>query len=216
MAEDIRKMKNTDNVNEFHQKYNKPHCIALDSEYCSMGRMIGILACNEAGYTYHDSLTLLKLVDSDISMDKVKEFETRLRKQELSKEELINNPDYNQIYALYSKAIDIALKNGPCLIHDRASKQMILDKGYTCISVLTYALDLNSKIVRAKYSPLYEDINDNQELIKMIQEEDMVRINYHKAHNETTWGDKEAYDLCINTDAFGREFAAQLLSMIMK
>jgi len=216
MVEDIRNVQNIESIKEFQAIYTKPHCIVLDSEYCSMGRMIGLLACKESNYTYYDSLTLLELIDNEITYEEVKKYEDTLRKHELSKDEMINNPDYQRISTLYSKAIDIALKNGPCLIHDRASKQIVIDKGYSCISVLTYALDLKSKIVRAKISPLYKDIDDDLEIIKNIKEEDMIRRNYHKAQNDTVWADKEAYDMCINTDAFGREYSAKLLAMITR
>ena len=42
------------------------------------------------------------------------------------------------------------------LIHDRANKQMILERGYSCLAVYNYANDINTKIIRAITSPLYK------------------------------------------------------------
>ena len=56
MAEDVRTAKSTAGVKEFEAVYDRPHCIVLDSAYCSMGRMIGFKACQIAGYEYYDAV----------------------------------------------------------------------------------------------------------------------------------------------------------------
>ena len=114
------------------------------------------------------------------------------------------------------EAADIALAKGPCLIHDRLSKEEILKKGYSCTSVFTFASDLKDKIVRARISPLYCDVESDEEVIRGIHEEDSIRINWHRAHSDTEWGQADAYDLCINTDAFGRDYSAELIAKAMK
>ena len=217
MAEDVRKAANTAGIKEFEKQYESPDCVLLDSEYCSMGRMIAVKACKISGFAYYDAVILLELVpEYGVSTDDVAAFEQKLRKENMSREEIVSDPEYARITAAFDKAIDLALAKGPCLIHDRAVREMIEERGYSCVTAQTYALDVPAKIIRAKISPLYKDLTDEEEIIKKIREEDLIRINYHKAHSDTEWGDKNIYDICINTDMFGLDYTAELLAKAMK
>ena len=216
MAEDIRNMRSTDGVKEFEKQYNLPDCIVLDSEYCSMGRMIANKACQRSGYAYYDAVILLDLVpDMGLTIEQVEAFEQRFRREDFNAEDTKNDPEYIRIREVFEKAIDIALAKGKCLIHDRAVKEMILAKGYSCVSALTYADDMEAKIVRAKLSPLYEHLTDDEEVIAKIHEEDRVRYNYHRLQSDTEWGNKDTYDLMINSDAFGRDYSSVVLASAM-
>ena len=157
MAEDIRTMADTTGVAAFHHQFEKPYCVLLDSEYCSMGRMIGAK----------------------------------------------------------DKAIDMALAKGPCLIHDRAIKEDIVKRGYSVFTVLNYATDINTKIERAKLSTSNNDCHTDEEYITRIQEEDNIRYNSHLAKSDTTWGDKATYDLCLNAETLGRDYAGEVLASIL-
>ncbi len=217
MAEDVRKAGSTSGIKEFEAKFKKPHCVVLDSAYSSMGRMIGFKACERSGYTYYDAVILLELLpEGDVTIDEVTAFEKQLRDREWTKEELLSDPEYRRISAAFDRAADIALSRGPCLIHDRIAKNEVLAKGYSCVSVMTYAEDMPAKIVRARISPLYKDIQDDDTIILKIREEDMIRINWHKAHSDIPWGDREEYDLMLSTDQLGRDHTAEVLAMIMK
>lgn len=216
MAEDIRNMASTAGIKEFEISYKKPHCIVLDSAYCSMGRMIGFKACQDTGFTYYDAVILLELVpEFGITKDDVDAYETKFRTRDFTEKEIISDPGFTHIAKAFDKAIDIALAKGPCLIHDRCTKEEILAKGYTCISAFTYASDMDAKIVKARTSPLYHDVKDDADVVKGILEEDSIRRNWHRAHSDTEWGDLSAYDICINSDAFGREYSAALLAKAM-
>ncbi len=217
MAEDVRTALNTAGMAEFEKKHPKPDCVLLDSEYCSMGRMIGVKACRAAGYTYYDAVILLELVPEEgVTIDDVTAFENRLRRSGLTREEIVSDPMYAKITAAFDKAIDKALAAGPCLIHDRATVEMITSRGYTCNYVLMYATDMDAKVARARISPLYADLTDREEIIGKIREEDNIRSNYHMAHSDTVWGDRNIYDLCINSEALGRDFAGEMLAGLMK
>lgn len=217
MAEDVRNAKSTAGIKEFESVYEKPHCVVLDSAYCSMGRMIGFKACREAGYEYYDATILLELVpELGLTKDDVDEYEKKLRTESFTKEQLRNDPVFAKLSGAFDKAVDIALAKGPCLIHDRIAKEEVIAKGYSCVSAFTYAVDMKAKIVKARVSPLYCDVKDDEEVIKGIQEEDMIRINWHRAHSDTEWGELNTYDIALNTDVFGRDYSAKLLAKIMK
>lgn len=217
MAEDVRNAKSTAGIKEFESVYEKPHCVVLDSAYCSMGRMIGFKACREAGYEYYDATILLELVpELGLTKDDVDEYEKKLRTESFTKEQLRNDPVFAKLSEAFDKAVDIALAKGPCLIHDRIAKEEVIAKGYSCVSAFTYAVDMKAKIVKARVSPLYCDVKDDEEVIKGIHEEDMIRINWHRAHSDTEWGELNTYDIALNTDVFGRDYSAKLLAKIMK
>lgn len=217
MAEDVRNAKSTAGIKEFEAVYESPHCVVLDSAYCSMGRMIGFKACKEAGYEYYDAAVLLELVpEYGLTKDDVDVYEKKLRTESFTAEQLKADPDFSRLTEAFDKAVDIALAKGPCLIHDRVAKEEVIAKGYTCVSAFTYAVDMKAKIVKARVSPLYCDVKDDEDVIRGIHEEDMIRINWHRAHSDTEWGELNTYDIALNTDVFGRDYSAALLAKIMK
>ncbi len=217
MAEDIRNVKSTAGIKEFEAVYANPHCVVLDSAYCSMGRMIGYKACEEAGYTYYDAPILLELVpEYGLTKDDVDVYEQKLRNEEFTGEQLRSDPVFAKLTEAFDKAVDIALAKGPCLIHDRVAKEEVIAKGYTCVSAMTYAVDMDAKIVKARTSVLYENVKDDEAVIRGIHEEDMIRKNWHRAHSDTEWGELSTYDIALNTDVFGRDYSAHLLAKIMK
>ena len=217
MAEDIRKIKDLSGIKEFNAAYELPDCVVLDSAYCSMGRMIGFKACQISGYTYYDAVTLLELVPQyGVSKDDVDRYEQKLRTRSFTVEELQADEEFVRLSKIFDEAVDIALSKGRCLIHDRISKEEVLAKGYTCVSAMTYATDLKAKIVKARTSPLYENVKDDSAVIAGINEEDMIRKNWKRGHSKNEWGCLETYDLALNSDAFGRDYSAELLASLMK
>jgi hypothetical protein len=217
MAEDVRNVGSTKGIKEFEGVYESPHCVVLDSAYCSMGRMIGYKACELSGFAYYDAAVLLELVpEYGLTKDDVDVYEQKLRRDDITAQELKNDPEFAKLTEIFDKAVDIALSKGPCLIHDRIAKEEVIAKGYTCVSAMTYATDLKAKIVKARVSVLYKDTEKDEDVIRGIHEEDNIRINWHKAHSDTQWGDLKTYDIALNTDVFGRDYSAQLLAKIMK
>lgn len=216
MTEDLRKIGSTAGIASFEYTYERPHCIVLDSAYSSMGRMIAAKACAKAGYTYYDSVLLLELVpECGVTQEEVNAFDQKLRTGERSAEEMRADPEYCRLAEAFSKAADKALAAGPCLFHDRIAKEEILAKGYTCLSGITYSLNDYEKVIRARVSPRYKDMQDDAEVLKGVHEEDMVRANWHRGGSDTVWGNLETYDFAMNTDAFGRDYAIEIFARIM-
>ena len=217
MAEDMRKVANTKGMSEFERGYAMPDCVVLDSAYCSMGRMIAVRACKAAGWTYHDTTTLLELVpECGVTPDDVDAFEAKSAAADADLDALRASDEYRRIVAAYRLAAERALDEGPCLIHDRVTKSFVEGLGKTCACAMTYATDRTAMRVRAKVSPLYADLTDDAELDAAIAYEDAHRRSWHAlADDGTTWGEPATYDLMINTDLIGRDFAAYLLSQLM-
>ena len=65
MRDDVHSKEFWDGVQKkaaFQKGFDRPDCIVLDSEYCSMGRMIAVKACERGGYTYYDAEKLMSLL----------------------------------------------------------------------------------------------------------------------------------------------------------
>lgn len=209
-------MDRTVGVTEFEKEYVRPHCIVLDSEYCSMGRMIAIKACEGTGYTYYDAWDLLNLVpECGYGKEKLRDFDMRIAAPGITGEMLKQDGEFIRLSAFFDQAITIALKKGPCLIHERASREMVEAKGYSAMSVITYATSLEAKLIRAGVEPHYAAIKDREKLKEVIAFEDRKRKNYHAAVSSTPWGEKESYDLCINAEYYGLKTAARILKGVM-
>ncbi len=217
MAESISNTLSTKGMSEFERGYKAPDCVVLDSAYCSMGRMIALRACEAAGWTYHDTVTLLELVpECGVTADDVDAFEAKSAAPDANLDELRATDEYQHILAAYRLAAERALEEGPCLIHDRVGKAFVQSLGKTCASAMTYASDRPAMRVRAKVSPLYAGLTDEAELDAAIEYENAHRRSWHAlADDGTTWGEPATYDLMINTDLIGRDFAAQILAQLM-
>ena len=204
-------------MSEFERGYVVPDCVVLDSAYCSMGRMVAVRACKAAGWTYHDTTTLLELVpECGVTPDDVDTFELKAAAPEANLDELRKSDEYQRISSAYRLAATRALEQGPCLIHDRVDKEFVEGLGKSCVSAMTYASDRPAMRVRAKVSPLYANLTSDEELDAAIAYEDAHRRAWHALGNETTvWGEPATYDLMICTDLIGRDFAAQLLAQLM-
>ncbi|MBQ9005144.1 MAG: hypothetical protein IJ092_02100 [Atopobiaceae bacterium] len=217
MAEDMRNIASTAGMDEFERGYEVPDCVVLDSAYCSMGRMIALRACKVAGWTYHDSTTLLELVpECGVTLEDVDAFERQFTGSEPDVAAVRRTEEYQRISTAYHLAAEKAIASGPCLIHDRVTKAFVEGLGYRCASAMTYAHDLPAMRVRAKVSPLYCDLSSDADLDAAIRREDSVRRAWHMLNSDTTlWGEPGTYDLMICTDLIGRDFAAQLLAQLM-
>ena len=217
MAEDMRTVRSTDGIAEFDRGYEVPDCIVLDSAYCSMGRMVAVRACEAAGWTYHDSVTLLDLVpECGVSTADVDAFDRQLADGDCDVEAMRASGEYRRIASAFRLAVERALAQGPCLIHDRASRELVEGLGYRAVTAMTVAHDAAAMRVRARISPLYEHLTTNEELDAAIAREDNVRRVWHAlASDATRRGDPATYDLMLSTDRLGRDFSAQLLSRLM-
>lgn len=198
----------------FQKRFEKPYCIVLDSEFCSMGRMIAMQACESNGYAYYDAEKLMGLLEKK-QKEQVLEYDKVLFDMALEVDDLKNDQNFKCISEVYQQAIRIALNKEPCLIHECGIKELIEADGYTCSSVLFYAMDQQEKRERAKTTASYKNLKTAEELDKAIEKEDHRRKIYHNTLSEKPWGKKEAYDLCLNTDALSRKKSAELLGTLM-
>ena len=73
----------------------------------------------------------------------------------------------------------------------------VILKEYKTIDIFVYS-NMESKITRCRDKRKDENISD-KELVRKIKQIDKNRQDYHKIISNLEWGDKNNYDLCINT-----------------
>lgn len=110
---------------------------------------------------------------------------------------------------LFSREAEIIreLSKGPdCIIIGRCGNYILREE--ETLDVYIYASDMEFKIHRKEeYNCLSKD-----EAKKIIKEKDKIRSMYHQYHTGQVMGDKNHYDLCVNTYALGIETAIDVIA----
>lgn len=200
----------------FEKNIKRPDCVILDSEYCSMGRMVAVKACEGTAYTYYDASLLLDLLPEEREQkEKILEYDAVLAGWKGTAQELAEDPEFQRISGIYRKAVKAALEKGPCLIHERGIREDVEAMGYSCLSAITYGTVQENKRIRARVTPDYADLETDGELDQIIAAEDKKRRLYHDGLSRKPWGAKETYDLCVNTEILGKEMGIRLLRLLL-
>lgn len=187
--------------------------IFMSSEYSSMGRWIAVIVSKELGIDYYDGDALLGLIDDAPWLDvkSLWKFDAMLAESTLTNEQLRNDELFIKVHEVMSKAILKAVEKGPCIIHERCASEILKGK-VDFLKVHIYATDIDNKIPRAKLDPAYDFKNlTKEDIIKIINHEDRKRIVYHEALSNHWWGEKESYDLCLNSEVLGKEKCAKII-----
>lgn len=176
--------------------------VTISREFGSGGREIGKRLADELGFAYYDR-EIIQLLASETGMS----------------DQYINNISEHGIYpypfqfaktfTLFSqiqkeqtellvaeqRIIKEIAKKGNCIIIGRGA-DTILKEG-NLFKIFVYA-DMQSKIMRCREKRNDEKMTD-RELEDKIQKIDKGRKNLRSMISGKEWGDKENYDLCINT-----------------
>lgn len=189
--------------------------MTIDSEYCSMGRWISVIVGHQMHMKLYEGQDLIELCDEDwLTEDYLVEFDERLSMMSL--EDVKKDPQMQKVHTALTKAIFKAIEQGPCIIHERAAGDILKDRE-DCLKVLLYNTNREHKIPRARADKTYdlENLSDN-EIVSFMQSRDHIRAVYHNAVASTKWGDKESYDLCLDSDILSREKCAEILIEALK
>lgn len=184
--------------------------ILLDSEYCSMGRWISAIVAEKLNMRLYEEKDLLKYVNNewlteDYLNDLYEELSTMENNDEVLKEKV------EKVHNELSKAILKVVVEGPCIIHESGASEVLKSRN-DCLRVLLYNTNTMHKIPRAKADKTY-NIKDlpQKDIVEFIHKEDSKRKNYHDLISPNKWGEKENYDICLDSDLLSREKCAEIL-----
>ena len=189
--------------------------VVMDSEYCSMGRWISAIVAKKMNMSLYEGKDLLQFIDDEwLTEETLNALDNKIAL--MSEEEVKNNKEIKKVHVLMSKAIEKAIEKGPCIIHERAAGDILKGK-VKYLKVLLYNTNTLHKIPRAQGDSTYDLKNYSQEeLVDFIKSEDLKRSRYRNAVSLSKWGEKETYDICLDSDVLSREKCAEILIETLK
>ncbi|WP_168709441.1 AAA family ATPase [Actinomyces procaprae] len=213
--------------------------VAMDSEYCSMGRWISVIAGAATGMQLVEDRELCTLAGGDWLTPEYLARLDRVLSDAAAAEaaagthsvaapaashgastvagatispELPDGRPLAEVQAALSRAIRAAADAGPCIIHGRAATALLAGRD-DVLRVMVYSSDREALRPRAEYDPHFPQLvgATATELDRHIAAQDRARAAYHHAVSPTGWGDLRGYDLALNSGVLSREKCAEVL-----
>lgn len=186
-------------------------CLFIDSEYCSMGRLISLIVADAMGMKLYEAKDLLEFVEEEwLTEAYLNDFDERIA--DMTSEELKEDTEFIKVHNIISNVIIKVVEKGSCIIHERAAADIVKDK-IEFMNVMMYNSGTTTKVERAR---LQFDSQSDAEVYALIKREDKKRYVYHNAVSNSPWGEKETYDLCLDSEKLGREKYAEILIKALK
>lgn len=102
------------------------------------------------------------------------------------------------VYVEQSRVIREAAERSDCVIVGRCADYVLKDR--KPFRIFIYA-QMSSKIQRCRERGQFQTGLSDREMTRKIKAVDRARAGYYNFYTEQKWGEKESYDLCINTTA---------------
>lgn len=197
--------------------------ITVGREFGSGGRELGRRLADELGIAYYDREILLEIQKRTpyclSYIEKVSEaksfslppihygvsfdsgYETMLRQD-------------NEVHKAQNDFLHECASKSDCVIIGRAADYVLRDLNPFRIFVYS---DMDSKIARCK-SRMKDDEKDmsDKEWVKKIKAQDKNRSRFYSFYTGRAWGDKEQYDLMINTSGMEIKTIAKNIAALVR
>lgn len=194
--------------------------ITIGREFGSGGKYIGERLSQELGMKLYDKEILDKVSEeAGIDLDVLKEMDEKqeqsfwytyamdLYHTDESLTTLSDLPSNELVFIEQSKVIEELANTEDCIIIGRCSN-VILENNPNALNVFIYSSNLDFKIQRKLK---YGDLKDEVELIKLIQNTDNERAHYYNYFTHKEWGNRNDFDLMIDTSKIGVDGAVELI-----
>ena len=179
--------------------------ITIGREFGSGGREFGRRLAEELGFEYYDNEILTEISNhTSMSEEYIKQV-TEQRPHRLYPitvgHTLSFEQDYtfNQIQKVYCAQIKILkgmAEKSDCVIVGRCADYILKDMNPYRIFI--YA-DMDSRVKRCIKRNENADSMTEKEIVRQIKKIDRDRARYYSFCTSQKWGEKENYDMCINT-----------------
>lgn len=198
--------------------------ITIGREYGSGGKYIGERLAEELNLKLYDKELLNKVAEEsgmDLNileqMDEKQEesfwytFAMSLYQQD-SLDTLTEIPSNEKIFIEQSKIIEELSNKEDCIIIGRCSNVILKNKP-NVLNVFIYSSELDFKVKRKMQ---YGNFESELEAIKAIEKIDKERETYYNYFTKKNWGDRNSYDLMIDTSKIGVDKAVELIKEYLK
>ncbi len=172
--------------------------ITVSREFGSGGREIGKRLADELSFAYYDQEIIKEICKETGMHDGYVEGVAEKALTLVSTQ--FGHTFYNQqqidVLVSQQKIIrDLAMR-GDCVIVGHGCAEILAE--LEPFSLFVYA-DMDAKIARCRERGPEDERLSDKELVRKIKDVDKNRKKIHEMIAPTRWGDKENYDLCINT-----------------
>ena len=196
--------------------------IAIEREFGSGGREIGLLTAKLLGVPSYDGELLLDTAEhSGVDLALLRNFDERQAGSLLYDLALAANPNqYSERTRLYEMfaAVQATVRRlaaeqpavfiGHCCTEALSGK----DGGPRALRVFLYASDVEQRVQRVMRT---EQVTEG-EARRMMRRKDKDREQYYRYFTQKLWGDRANYDLQLNTSTMPARQCAELLAAIAK
>ncbi len=196
--------------------------ITISREFGSGGRELGRRLAEALHIAYYDQEIVKELMErTGFALDYVRQAEERIPVPLLPITTartfgIGNNSAIEQQLSIYNHESDIIkelAEKSDCVIVGRCADYVLRDMDP--VRIFVYA-DIESKLARCREKgPDAKDMTD-RELRQRINSVDKKRSRYYQFYTDNIWGDKENYDICINTSARDIKKLSLLLAELVK
>lgn len=194
--------------------------ITIGREFGSGGRELGRRLAEELGIEYYDREILSQIVErTSFTEQYIQEVEARLPHplypNTIGRSFFIpENQNIQQAQAIFQEQSQILrelAEKSDCVIVGRCGDYVLRE--YHPFRIFVYA-GLESKILRCQKRGGDDTGLTEDEIRQQIRRIDRSRAKYYTYHTELAWGNKENYDLCVNTTEINIEKFAIILAQI--
>lgn len=177
--------------------------VTISREFGSGGREIGKRLANELGYAYYDSQIITLLAqETGMSEEYIKNISERRIypyafqfAKSFSKNSIIQNYQTDILVKQAQILKEIANRENAVIVGRGANTVL---KDYNPMNIFVYA-NLESKIKRCKEKAEENEGLTDKEIENKIKNIDKNRKDFNSLISNAEWGNKENYNLCINT-----------------
>lgn len=190
--------------------------VTIDREYGSGGHEVGRRLAEQLGIKFYDEELIERAASGTGYVEEyVKENDEKA--PDFSFASLISGADtfrslpYAKIQEeQFSIIRNIAAKES-CVIVGRAADYILDDEEHVSIFIFAPIEErlkrkLELEIVNGQENPLSAN-----EMIKIIRQKDKQRRRYYEFYTDSKWGDRDVYDLLINTSRAGIDGAVDII-----
>ena len=205
------------------EKQKENFVISIGREYGSGGKYIGQELAQRLNIKCYDNELLAKVSENyniDIAMlEKVNEKQKSSFWYSFATNYVFSNNNEvspisaeDNLFLKQAKVIEDLYNSGESSIVVGRCSDYILKDNSNVIKVFIYSSDMNFKVNR---KIKFENLNTNT-AEKKIKQVDKQKAEYYKHFTSKNWGDRENYDLCIDTSKLGVEATIDILESYVR
>jgi len=187
--------------------------LAIEREFGSGGREIGIRVAERAGIPYYDGELLFKAAEAQgVSVELLKMYDEQRAGSFLydiaAFSDFVNNRK-NSIYELFDglrRTIQQLERQGPAIFIGRCSTEILGDRPRV-LKAFVFSSDITKRIRRIMAT---ESVTETEARC-LMQKKDKDRKNYFRFWTQKEWSDLHNYDLALDTSSLPTEVCVRIL-----